>query len=127
VKYQWIYKILTVIILAIFAYYCTMTVLQNINEQFVTVQVKDKMRVSSGHFWKVDKYLIYTIDENGETDVLEDTDSFPYRKFNSSDFYALLELGETYKLRVVGYRIPFLSRYQNIIEIIDVVIPDVEN
>ena len=123
-KYHWIFNAFTVIILAIFAWYCLMLVLQNANEQIVTVLVKDKMRVSYGHEWISQKYLIYTIDENGEVDVLEDTDSFPHMKFNSSDIYALLESGQTYTLRVVGYRIPLLSKYQNIIEIIGVVEPD---
>jgi len=104
-----------------------MFVMQNVNEQIITVSVTDKMRVSYGHEWITQKYLIYTVDDNGEIDVLENTDSFAHVKFNSSDYFAQLEVGETYMLRVVGYRIPFLSKYQNIIEIMGVVELEPEN
>ena len=61
------------------------------------------------------KYLIYgTVD--GETLVIENTDEFWYGKFNSSDIYAEIKPGCTYQIKVIGYRIPFFSQYQNLIE-----------
>jgi len=58
------------------------------------------------------KYLIFC-----EEEVLENTDSLWYWKWNSSDFYRDIKVGEEYNLRVYGWRIPFLSLYRNIIEI----------
>ena len=58
------------------------------------------------------KYLVFTNNE-----VLENTDSWLYLKFSSSDLYAKLKEGQTYKIKVAGWRIPFLSWYRNIIEI----------
>jgi hypothetical protein len=64
---------------------------------------------------KSSKYLIYgTVD--GETLVIENTDEFWYGKFNSSDIYAEIIPGRTYRIKVVGFRIPFFSQYQNLIE-----------
>lgn len=47
--------------------------------------------------------------------VFEDSDSVPYLKFNSSDFYNELIPGKTYTFTVTGWRIPFLSAYPNIV------------
>jgi len=116
-KNRWIYKVLTVAVLAVFLYHCAMVILQNINEEAVTVRITDKMRVSYGSTFITQKYLIYTVDADGRVAVFENTDSFPWRKFNSSDFFASLATGETYRLRVVGFRIPVLSKYRNIIGI----------
>ena len=63
-----------------------------------------------------DKYLIYTELEDGEILVLENTDELFYGKINSSDIYADLKVGETYTFKVVGFRIPLFSSYQNIID-----------
>jgi hypothetical protein len=38
-------------------------------------------------------------------------------KFNSSDIYNQLEKGKKYRIKVYGFRIPFLSWYKNIIEV----------
>ena len=65
---------------------------------------------------KSDKYLIYTELEDGEILVLENTDELFYGKFNSSDMYADLKVGETYTFKVIGFRIPLFSSYQNIID-----------
>lgn len=57
-----------------------------------------------------DKYLVFT-----ENEVFENTDSLMFWKFNSSDIYNEMEEGKTYKVKVAGWRIPFLSMYRNII------------
>jgi len=58
------------------------------------------------------KYLVFT-----DNEVFENTDSWLYLKFSSSDLYAKLKEGKTYRVKVAGWRIPFLSWYKNIIEI----------
>ena len=71
--------------------------------------VKEKERIVSENS---SKYLIFCADR-----VLENTDSLWYWKFDSSDFYKDIDKGKEYNFTVYGWRVPFLSMYQNIIEI----------
>ena len=82
------------------------------NDHTKIITVTDKERVNTSSY---SKYLIMGEDENGETLVLENTDNTIRFKFNSSDIYAALKEGETYEVEVIGYRVPFLSMYENII------------
>ncbi len=61
-----------------------------------------------------DKYLIYTESENGEIEVYEITDSLFKGRFDSSDLYAKIKVGETYKFTICGKRYRFLSMYPNV-------------
>ena len=63
-----------------------------------------------------DKYLVYTVGEDGETRTYEVTDSFIAGRFNSSDVYAGIEVGKTYEFTVAGGRNGFMSWYPNIYE-----------
>jgi hypothetical protein len=56
------------------------------------------------------KYLIFT-----KAETFENTDRLVLWKFNSSDLYGLLKVGKAYEAKVVGFRIPFLSWYRNIV------------
>jgi hypothetical protein len=58
----------------------------------------------------VSKYLIFT--SNG---VFENTDTWWYFKFNSSDVQAKLMVPGKHHITYYGFRVPFLSRYQNIV------------
>lgn len=79
----------------------------------ITVIVKDKERITESNGEKVSsKYLVYT-----ENEVFENTDALMFFKFNSSDVQGKLDAGQTYKLKVVGWRVPFLSMYRNIVKI----------
>lgn len=42
-------------------------------------------------------------------------DSVVNGRFDSSDMYGRLEKGHTYKVTVIGFRIPMLSWYKNIL------------
>lgn len=84
------------------------------NDHTYTITVSDKERV---YYKSTSKYIIYTKTNNSDERVFEDTDNLLRFKFNSSDIYAQLEKGKTYKVDVVGYRIPFVSWYENIIKI----------
>lgn len=75
-------------------------------ETTVTFTVDDKERVTGD----TSKYLVFT---KGE--VLEVSDALAYLRFNSSDLYGRLTVGKTYRGRVVGWRVPFLSWYRNIL------------
>lgn len=88
--------------------------LASFNTHTVTVQVSGTDRAWYG---KGSKWLVLGTDANGEPLVLENTDNLLRLKFNSSDIQAVIEEGETYEAEVVGYRIPILSWYENIISI----------
>lgn len=56
-------------------------------------------------------YLIFT-----SCGVFKNADEVLRWKFNSSDFYAKIRVGETYRFTLIGWRIPFFSMYENIIK-----------
>ena len=79
-------------------------------ETTIEVVVTSKERVTSGSGdTSSSKYLVYT-----ETTTFELTDTFLYWRFDSSDVYGRLKPGR-YRFRVVGWRVPWSSFYQNII------------
>lgn len=75
----------------------------------ITITISEKQRISSE---KSSKYLIFTKNE-----VFENTDVLLLGKFNSSDLYGKFNAGETYKVQVIGWRVPFMSWYRNIVRI----------
>ena len=86
----------------------------NRNPRYVHAEVTDK---TVKNYDDKGKYLIFTEDENGNVQVYAVEDSFVQFRFNSSDEYAKIKVGETYTFKVVGSRIPFLSEYPNIVDI----------
>lgn len=74
-----------------------------------TVTDKDIKNYESGS-----KYLVYTEDKHGNTKVFEVTDNLLAFRFNSSDVYAGIKVGKTYKFTVAGHRREFFSWYPNI-------------
>lgn len=78
-------------------------------KETVTITVTDK---AIKRYDESDKYIIYT-----DNETFEITDEFLLGRFNSSDDYGRLKVGETYTVTVNGWRVPFLSWYRNIIEI----------
>ena len=85
----------------------------NTQEYVRDVVVTDKERViTSDSKGNTDsKYLIFT-----DREVFENTDSLLAFKFNSSDVYGSIKEGQTCTFKVVGFRVPFLSMYRNILE-----------
>lgn len=96
----------------------------NDTEYTVTITGKDRITESSkdsdGNSHTSSKYLVFADDENGNSIVFENTDCFIRWKFNSSNVQGQLKEGHTYKITVIGYRVPFLSWYQNIIKVEEV-------
>ena len=91
---------IVVIGLIIFSIICAL------NKDSVTATVTDKqVRGESG------TYYVYTDEE-----VFVMKDSLFYSRWDSSDDWSLIEIGETYEFDVTGYRIPILSKYRNIID-----------
>jgi hypothetical protein len=115
---KWVSRaILIITVVVILAYYVAAPIVINMRTDTYTVTVTDKLRVSYGRVFETHKYLIFTMDDAGHIHVFENTDSLLRHKFNSSDYFARIHVGKTYTFTVAGYRIPTMSRYENIIEI----------
>ena len=80
----------------------------NFKMEHLTAKVTEKQSVVHN---KESKYLIFT-----DKEVLENTDSMIWGKFNSSDYYSRLQVGKTYHMEVCGVRWPVFSMYHNIIK-----------
>ncbi len=78
------------------------------SESTVTVAIESKERVNGD---KSSKYLVFTSHE-----TFENTDSWAYWKFGSSDLYGALKEKKAYECKVAGWRIQFFSAYRNLIE-----------
>lgn len=90
----------------------------NFNDTEYTITITDKERIYEGSGdGSSSKYLVFGDDENGDSLVFENTDCFIRGKWNSSNLQGKMKEGNTYKITVVGYRVPFFSMYQNIIKI----------
>lgn len=87
--------------------------MHNCNRRDIVVTVTDKQVKTYNNDGK---YLVYCKDLDGNIEVFEIEDSFVQMRFDSSDEYAAIEVGKTYKFTVVGMRIHFLSMYPNIIQ-----------
>jgi hypothetical protein len=77
----------------------------------VTVTNKERIVESEGD-GVTSKYLVFT-----ESEVFENEDALFLGKWNSSDVQGKLKVGETYTVKVIGWRVPFFSMYRNIVEI----------
>ena len=64
-----------------------------------------------------DKYMIFTKLDDGDVKVFENTDSMFEWKFNSSDVQGKLENGHRYHIEAYGWRFPFVSWYENIVDV----------
>lgn len=73
----------------------------------VTVSEKESVAVNGGH-----EYRIYT-----DKEVLVNSDEWLKGKWNSADVYNQIHEKQTYRMKVYGWRIPFLSMFRNILEV----------
>ena len=103
-----------IVVLLCVALASAFSVATSFNDTEYTVTVTDKERVVDGDS---SYYLVFTENENGEVLVFENEDNVFRGKFDSSNVQGELKIGSTYDIVVVGYRVPFLSMYQNIIEV----------
>src|SRR5210317_1801436 len=79
----------------------------------IEITVKDKERITTGRGKDMEsKFLVYA-----EGEVFENTDSKLYLKFNSADLQNELEVGNSYKAKVAGWRVPIFDWYRNVIKL----------
>ena len=84
--------------------------LKYVDEQTIDITISDK-------YTKGEKGTYFIIDNNDKAYVIKDL--LFKGKFNSTDIYNKLKIGNTYKVKVTGVRNHFLSMYQNINEILN--------
>ena len=83
--------------------------------EYYVVTIEEKERIVTGSGEDISsKYLVFT-----DKKVFQNTDALFHLKFSSSDLQGRLKVGRTYKLKTYGWRIPFLSTYENIVSIED--------
>lgn len=80
------------------------------NETIVEIEIKDK-------YVKGEQGTYFVIDKNDNAYIIEDL--IFKGKFNSTDLYNKLEIGNKYKIKTTGRRIHFLSMYPNINKILE--------
>ena len=78
------------------------------NEETIECTIEDKWVKQKD---KSDMYLVQC-----DNEVYQITDLLFKGKFNSSDIYANLKVGNIYEITTTGYRFEFLSMYKNINE-----------
>ncbi|GAB4143714.1 MAG: hypothetical protein OHK0017_01430 [Patescibacteria group bacterium] len=76
----------------------------------ITVKSKERTCYSRSNC----KYLIYT-----EKEVFENVDDFTLAKYNSADLYNQMDPGKTCFIKVRGQRVEFLSKFRNIVEVVE--------
>lgn len=82
--------------------------------QSVTVTVQDKYTKRYGQN-ESDRYVFEILYDNGDVEVVQNTDTLWWGKFNSADFYANIEKGKKYNITLAGWRIPIFSSFRNIV------------
>jgi hypothetical protein len=89
--------------------YCTHNYLKTEN---YTVRITDKeVKTKNGN----SMYLVSTKrEDDNSVRVFRNQDTLLKWKWNSSDVQAQLEVGKSYELGAYGWRIPILSKYENI-------------
>lgn len=80
------------------------------SEQQCEITIKEKWTKTHDNEMK---YLVSDID--GNVYCIEDSSVF--LKWDASNRYAALDEGKIYSVTLVGWRVPMLSMYQNIVEI----------
>lgn len=111
-KLKGVTVIQVIVAIAIVAILVIIPIAQRASQTIVTFIVEDK---AIKRYDKDDKYLIYT--DNGTYEI---TDSLTYWRWDSSDLYGEIKVGKTYRAKVYGWRIPFLSSYKNIVSVKEV-------
>lgn len=93
---------IVVIIVGVFLLYSYNT------EKTYTVTITDKGIKES-------KYMVFTKDEDEDVYPFEIADNIFYFRWDSSDMYGKIEIGNTYKVKTIGWRVPIFSWYENIV------------
>ena len=108
--FTWISVALILIFGLVSPFIGELILLQN-EHQYKNVTVVDKY---VKRYDNTDKFFIVIKMKNNEIKILENRDSITNGKFNSADLQAEIKVNETYNIYSYGYRIHFLSMFENI-------------
>ena len=61
-----------------------------------------------------ESYFIFT-----ENEVFLNANNYYHNKSNANDLSPLFQVGKTYRVKIVGYYLPLIPRFRNIINIIE--------
>lgn len=111
------FRVAVILIAIIFLSIISFNFICTFNDTEYTITVTGKERIVEDFS---SKYLVFSEDTHGNVLVFENTDSLLRWKWDSSNIQGQLKEGNTYKIVVVGFRVPFLSMYQNIIKVEEV-------
>ena len=90
---------------------CATSVAQmNTHEEVATICGKESVQTGSGDS-RSHEYRVYT---SSQVYVVKDYYGINGHRFNTSDVYGRIKVGETYIIRSYGYRIPWTSSFWNI-------------
>lgn len=111
------FKVIFIVILIVIigALFVKLATIEYSNKEVIALEVKDKYikRHRTGESAE-DVYMIVDKDNN----IYQITDLFFIGKFNSSDIYNQLNIGQAYLVEVTGVRNRFFSWYKNINKIL---------
>lgn len=103
--------VIALVIIIVGAIVFKVTTIGYSNKEVIAIEVKDKYIKRDN---KSDIYMIVDTDNN----TYQISDLFWIGKFNSTDLYNELEIGQAYFIEVTGIRNQFLSWYPNINKIL---------
>jgi len=88
----------------------------------ITTKVRDFIRMAFSEVGIKISFEGEGVNEVGKFDgfdaeVFENTDDLFYFKFNSSDVQNELKVDNSYTVKVIGFRVPFLSMHRNILSV----------
>lgn len=103
-----------IIVMMMFAMVCAIG-FHRITEDSIDVTINDKRIITTGGGGDSGVKVQMTV--YADVEVFTCDDSWSFMKFNSSDVFNQIKKNNMYKLRVSGWRVPFLSMYRNIISV----------
>jgi hypothetical protein len=96
-------------------FWVVVPVLIDLRQKEVEVTILERHYVSYASILKRDKYVFITTNEDGKINIYEIEESFRRNRYDGFRMYARIKIGCKYRLKVVGFRIPFLDSHPKII------------
>ena len=106
-----------VIIGVLFLMNLSVSIIENVSEDVVSITITDLDTRNSHH--SSEYGIIKGTDEEGNKVAYFNKNTILRWKWNYKDIQDCLKVGDTYKLKVVGVSIPIINPRRNILEIID--------
>ena len=99
-----------VLVLILVLLFCTSIPYASTTHHYTELKVTDKSYAGSE-----DSFIIWMEDEAGNQYEFTNQDQWLRGKFNSSTVQGKIKVGSVYNVTTCGWRIPFLSMYENVL------------